>query len=296
MTTKRRGRARRRALQLGLALAGFLSLALATTAQAAAPPRSTCAPALLPLDGNKIWARKARHGATTVVFEAGFGNDSGVWAAIEPRIRAAGAQTLVYDRAGMGQSVIDTRQPYSLDNDVHVLRTVLSRCGVAGPIVFVGHSYGGAIGLVLAAQDPDIRGMVLLDAVVPGVWTPAEVDKNLKAMRPQYDEIRQKAPGLAKVAIPWAEALSRTAREVNELAVSEKLPIIDIVAENGQNDPDSARVWRGAHVTFTEHHPERTFLLAEGSSHKVMVDKPDLVVSSILAMLQRVAPSAGPGR
>lgn len=291
-----RGRSSRISFQLGLALVSLLSLGPALAAQAAAPPPDVCAPAVLPVDGNKIWARKAGTGATTVVFEAGFGNDSSVWAAIEPRVRAAGAQTLVYDRAGMGQSAIDASQPYSLDNDVHILRTVLSRCGVTGPIVFVGHSYGGAIGLTLAARDPDIKGMVLLDAVAPGVWTPAEVDRNLKAMRPQYDEIRQKAPDLAKVAIPWAEALPQTAREVNETSVSERLPIIDIVAENGQSDPDSAKVWRSAHVAFTDHHPARAFVLAEGSSHKVMVDKPDLVVSSILAMLQRVGPHAAHGR
>ena len=287
-------RSLRRGLGPALVLASLLPLTPAAAAQPAAQPPEGCAPALLPVDGNRIWVRKAGIGATTVVFEAGFGNDSGVWTAIEPRIRAAGVQTLVYDRAGMGQSAIDTSQPYSLDNDVHILRAVLSRCGVTGPIVFVGHSYGGAIGLVLAARDERIKGLVLLDAVAPGVWTPAEVDKNLKAMRPQFDEIRQKAPDLAKVAIPWAEAMPQTAREVNETPVSEQLPIIDIVAENGQSDPDSAKVWRGAHLAFTDHHPARRFVLAENSSHKVMVDKPDLVVSSILSMLQRVGGLGGP--
>ncbi len=274
---------------LVLAAACLAAAGPAVAAQTAAPPTaSACAPDVVAVDGNRLWARKAGAGTTTVVFEAGFGNDSGVWSAIEPRIRAAGVQTLVYDRAGMGQSTIDTGQPYSLDNDVHILRTILTRCGVTGPVVFVGHSYGGAIGLVAAGQDERIKGLVLLDAVAPGVWTPAEVDKNLKAMRPQFDEIRQKAPDLAKVAIPWAEAMPRTAAEVNALEVSERLPIIDIVAEKGQSDPDSAKVWREAHVAFTTHHPQRTFVLAQGSSHKVMIDKPDLVVGSILDMLRRV--------
>jgi pimeloyl-ACP methyl ester carboxylesterase len=265
------------------------SLVPAIPARAATPPATApCAPTILPIDGNRVWARKAGAGETTVVFESGFGNDSSVWAAIQPRIQAAGVQTFVYDRAGMGQSVIDTSAPYSLDNDVHILRTALTRCGVKGPIVLVAHSYGGAIGLVAAAQDDRIKGVVLLDAIVPGAWTAAEVDKNLKAMRLQYDEIRQKAPDLAKVAIPFAEVLPRTAREVNETPVSDRLPIIDIVAEKGQVDPDSAKVWRAAHVAFTDHHPQRTFVLAEGSSHKVMADKPDLVVDSVLTMLRRV--------
>jgi pimeloyl-ACP methyl ester carboxylesterase len=278
---------------LGPAVAAVLlaltSLLPAVPAQATTPATpAACAATILPVDGNSIWVQKAGAGATTVVFESGFGNDSSVWAAIQPRIQAAGVQTLVYDRAGMGHSVIDTSAPYSLDNDVHILRTVLTRCGVKGPIVLVAHSYGGAIGLVAAGQDDRIKGIVLLDAIVPGAWTAAEVDKNLKAMRLQYDEIRQKAPDLAKVAIPFAEALPQTAREVNETPVSDRLPIIDIVAEKGLGDPDSAKVWRAAHVAFTDHHPQRTFVLAEGSSHKVMADKPDLVVDSVLRMLRRV--------
>ena len=274
----------------GTLLIASLCLSAAPAALARAdtpPPVEACNPSVLAIDGNRIWAHRNGTGATTVVFEAGFGNDSTIWAGIEPRIRAAGAATLVYDRAGMGQSVIDTTQPYSLDNDVHILRTMLSRCGVTGPVVFVGHSYGGAIGLAAAGKDARFKGLVLLDAVVPGVWTPAEVDRNLKTMRPQYDDIRKQAPALARVAIPWAEALPQTAAEVNALRIDEKLPITEIVAEKGQSDPESAKAWHSAQAAFTTGHPARRYILAEGSSHKVMLDKPDLVVESILAMVRR---------
>ncbi|WP_116091090.1 alpha/beta fold hydrolase [Sphingomonas crusticola] len=272
--------------------AAMLSAGLVAIAPAFAAPASTataCNPAILAVGGNRIWASKAGAGTITVVFEAGFGNDSTVWSGIEPRIRAAGVQTFVYDRAGMGRSVIDTRQRYSLDNDVHILRTILSRCGIAGPIIFVGHSYGGAIGLAAARHDRRLRAMVLLDAVVPGVWTPAEVDRNLKSMRPQYDEIRRQAPALAKVAIPFAEAMPRIAAAVNALPVSERLPITDIKAEKGQADPDSARVWYDAHVAFTTGHPARRFIFAKGSGHKVMADESGLVVGEIRKMIDRVA-------
>jgi pimeloyl-ACP methyl ester carboxylesterase len=239
--------------------------------------------------GNRIWARKQGSGQLTVVFEAGFGNDSSVWSGIEPRIRAKGVRTLVYDRAGMGHSSIDTHKPYSFDNDVSIFEKVLSRCGIKAPILFVGHSYGGAIGLAAAGQDKRIKGLVLLDAVVPGVWTEQEVDKNLKMMRPQYNDIRKQAPELAKVAIPWAEAMPLTARKINALKVREDLPIIEIVAEKGQSDPESARTWHAAQQAFAAGHPTRTFVLAEGSSHKIMADKPDLVVNSIETMIQKIS-------
>jgi pimeloyl-ACP methyl ester carboxylesterase len=270
----------------------FRMLSPAQTAPAPASA-SNCSPAQLDVDGNKIWMNQEGKGSISVVFEAGFGNDSTAWSQIAPRVQAAGVRTFVYDRAGMGKSAINTAAPYSLENDVHILRKALAYCGLKAPIVMVGHSYGGAIALLAASEDPDIVGLVLIDAVVPNVWTPAEVENNLKMMRPQYDEIRQKAPDLAKVAIPWAEAMPATANKVNSLRVSETLPIIDIKAEKGQNTPDSAKIWLDAHKQFTSGNPHRELVMAMGSSHKVMADQPDLVVNSILKMVETVRNTGG---
>jgi pimeloyl-ACP methyl ester carboxylesterase len=279
-----------------IALAGVMMLGLHGTPFAGPQPEAvaaagSCTPSLLDIGGNQIWVNKEGAGPLTVVFDSGFGNDSGVWSQIAPRIRAAGLQTLVYDRAGMGKSTINTAAPYSIDNDVHILRTVLTMCRVNGPIVAVGHSYGGGLTLLAASEDERIKGLVLIDAVVPGASPQSEVDKNLKGMRAQYDEIRAQAPGLAKVAIPYAEALPATAARINRMRVSPTLPIIDIVAEKGQNNEESARLWRDAHAAFTANNPHREHVLAVGSSHKVMADQPDLVVAAILRM---IAKATGP--
>jgi pimeloyl-ACP methyl ester carboxylesterase len=248
----------------------------------------SCSQSQLLIDGNRIWVDKEGQGDTTVVFEAGFGNSSDVWSQITPKIREAGVQTFVYDRAGMGKSTIDDDAPYSLENDVHILRAALHNCGITRRIIFVGHSYGGAIGLVAASEEPQILGLVLIEAVVPGVWSDQEVQRNLKTMRPQYEEIRKQAPELAKVAIPWAEAMPESAKRVNSVTISNTLPIIEIVAENGQKDPESRKAWHDAQMGFTAGHPSREYVFAKGSSHKVMVDRPDLVIKSILEMIHKV--------
>lgn len=247
----------------------------------------TCGTSVLTIGGNRIWVDDEGSGQTTVVFEAGFGNASDVWANITPKIRAAGARTFVYDRAGLGKSTIDTTAPYSIDNDVAILESALHTCGITGPIVMVGHSYGGAISLVLASEDSRVKGLVLLEALVPGASPKSEVDKNLATMRSQYAEVRQQAPALAKVAIPWAEAMPATARRIDELRLPDSLPITDIVAEKGMNNPETAKIWQAAHLNFTDANPRREHVLAVGSSHKVMADQPDLVVTAILNMLQQ---------
>ncbi len=163
----------------------------------------------------------------------------------------------------------------------------------------VGHSYGGAIILKAASTAPAtsksdgnqglvLQGLILIDALVPGVWPKSEVEKNQKVMRTQYQEVREKAPQLAKVAIPWAEAMPETAQKLDAIQVSSSLPIIDIVAENGQSSPETTQIWRKAHAEFTANNPNRESVLAAGSSHKVMADKPDLVVQAILKMLGKI--------
>jgi hypothetical protein len=59
-------------------------------------------------------------------------------------------------------------------------------------------------------------------------------------------------------------------------------------AEKGQNTPESTQTWREAHKQFTSGNPHRESVMAMGSSHKVMADQPDLVVSSILKMIETV--------
>lgn len=260
-----------------------LALILAGGAHAAVPAAQDpgCAAQTLAIEAQRIWVDAQGGGDITVVFEAGFGNDASVWAAIAPRVRAMGVRTLAYDRAGMGHSSLDASQPYSIGHDAQVLQSVLDACRVASPVLFVGHSYGGAIGLLASTRDHRIRSLVLLDAVVPGAWPESEVAKNVQAMRAQYDEIREKAPELAKVAIPFAEAMTATASTINALQVPTALPIVDIVAEKGQHDADSAATWVAAHRAFDTAGPSRRYVLAAGSSHKVMVDRPDLVVQSI---------------
>jgi pimeloyl-ACP methyl ester carboxylesterase len=149
------------------------------------------------------------------------------------------------------------------------LRAAWAACGITGPIVFVGHSYGGGI-------------------VVVAAWGKGELDKNLAVMRAQFDDIRAQAPALAKVAIPWAEALPATVKRIDDARVAEALPITDIVAEHGQNSSEATQVWRDAHTAFTAGHPARAFVLATGSSHKIMADQPALVVDAITKMIAKI--------
>ena len=268
-------------------IAGYLVAATAIeTAHAHAT--QSCAQKPVLIDTNHIWVDLEGRGKTTVVFEAGFGNDSSVWAKITPKIRAAGVRTLVYDRAGMGKSTLTSKTRYSLQNDALTLKTLLTACNVTAPIVLVGHSYGGAIGLFDAQTDNRIAGIVLVDAVVPHVNSPAEITANQAQMRTQYEDILIEAPNLARVAIPFAEQYAETNRAIDLIQIPSTLPVIDIVAGHGRPVPSVQKAWEKAHADFVAAQPNRQEILAAQSKHKVMDDNPDLVVTAILKMVTKV--------
>ena len=103
--------------------------------------------------GYRMWMRVSPGRSPTVVFESGGGDNSSVWSAVEPEVRRrTGASTVVYDRAGLGQSEPNPG-PYQIDDEVAALRTALTARGVRGPIVLVAHSYGGFVSLLMAGAD-----------------------------------------------------------------------------------------------------------------------------------------------
>ena len=173
---------------------------------------------LVDVGGRRLWVEVEGAGTATVAFETGNGSNSGVWADIAPRIRAAGARTFLYDRAGMGRSE-PAAQPYSIDDEVEALRSALTSCGIDGPIVLVAHSYGGFISLLLASLDERVAGLVLVDANIPAFFTETEVASILAEYRPQYEQLREQAPELAATLIPIVEAYPATARRLRSVAI-----------------------------------------------------------------------------
>jgi pimeloyl-ACP methyl ester carboxylesterase len=79
----------------------------------------------------------------------------GSWRDVPERIgRAAGMNALVYDRYGYGRSEPRARFPYGFMNrEAPVLGALLRRLGLER-VHLVGHSDGGSIALLFAAQEP----------------------------------------------------------------------------------------------------------------------------------------------
>ena len=97
----------------------------------------------------------AGRGEPTVVFEAGGGDDSSVWATIEPEVRRNNhVRTFLYDRAGLGKSDPPPAGEYRIHDEAEAFVQALDARRIRGPIVLVAHSYGGFVATLFAAADP----------------------------------------------------------------------------------------------------------------------------------------------
>jgi pimeloyl-ACP methyl ester carboxylesterase len=264
-----------------------LLFGLLLSAPTAGAASVSCEPARVDVGGYKLWMQVAGVGGPTVVFESGGGDDSSVWAKIEPEIRQDGVRTVLYDRAGLGQSDLEPG-PYSIDHEAKALERALDRCGVRRPIILVAHSYGGFISTLVAAEDRRVVGVVFVDANLADYFDEPEVARILAQYTPQFAALEHAKPKLAAVLVPVIQAYPETAKRLRGVVFPAELPVIDIVAEHSwSNTPEEAAAMRRVHAAFVAASPAREAVFASGSSHYVMRDRPGLVIDAIKRMIER---------
>ena len=99
-----------------------------------------------------------------VLLESGLSGWSQDWARVQPAL-ARHSQVCSYDRAGYAWSD-EAPQARTGLSAVEDLRTLLRNAGLHGPMVVVGHSWGGLLAQLLAQTHPDeVAGLVLVDAL-----------------------------------------------------------------------------------------------------------------------------------
>jgi len=118
---------------------------------------------LVDLGGYKLHLHCTGEGRPAVILESGMGDSSAVWSLIQPELSRT-TRVCSYDRAGTGWSDSGPL-PRTMKQEVAELRELLIKAKENGPIVLVGHSYGGLLTRLYAAAYPgEVAGIVLVDS------------------------------------------------------------------------------------------------------------------------------------
>ncbi len=135
-------------------------------------------------------------GGPPMVMAHGFGCDQGMWRFVAPEFEASHCVVL-FDHVGAGGSDLSAYDParYStLDGYASDVIEIMETLDLA-PVVFVGHSVSAVIGVLAAAQRPDLFARLVLVGPSPryidddgyrGGFSPEEIDELLETMDVNY--------------------------------------------------------------------------------------------------------------
>jgi pimeloyl-ACP methyl ester carboxylesterase len=250
--------------------------------------------------GVNLYIQCMGQGSPTVVFDAGWGGDSFSWLKTMLDIRLH-TRACVYDRASLGRSDSQTglRTSQQMAEQLH---TLLMNAGVEGPYLLVGHSLGGMNMLVFANHyESDVTGLVLVDSAHPD-----QADRELAVLpTPAPDESWALANLRKSIAwsnpedtsfpepMNWADTLAQV-RGVKSLG---DIPLAVLVAVDpekqnwGDISPDLTaslnKVWLDLHKEYLRLSTNSTLILAEHSGHFIQDDEPQLVIDTILGLVDK---------
>ncbi|HEY8188454.1 MAG TPA: alpha/beta fold hydrolase [Pyrinomonadaceae bacterium] len=221
-----------------------------------------------------------RKAVPVVVMDAGLGNSSESWLGIQPKV-AEFARACIYDRAGLGNSdpSIHTQTSRQIAEDLHHL---LAQSAVSGPLVLVGHSFGGINVRMYASMYPkEVVGMVLEDS------THEDQFPRMDALIPEA--IKKQFPPSAFVGpekVDWNKTLEQT-RKANWHA---NIPLVVLTAANAQPGgegplaylaPKFEQVRQELQQDLVHRSAMGKQIIATRSGHFIHRDEPALVVSAI---------------
>jgi pimeloyl-ACP methyl ester carboxylesterase len=225
----------------------------------------------------------------TVIFEPGIGGDHSLWA-IADRIRDRTFACL-YDRPGDGEAPKPDRQR-TARTDVADLHELLSAAGIAKPVVTVGHSYGGLVAWMEAAEHPDdVAGVVLIEPSHP---------HDLERLEAVMSDEQQQTfrAGFAGFAVDFRASEQEAASELGSFP---PVPLTVITAAHSM-DPWCTKGLPCASMqavalelgdAYAEMRPDARHLVVP-TSHYVQDDDPNLVVDEIVRLLDAVRGTASP--
>ena len=148
-------------------------------------------------------------GPPRVLFDAGAFGIYADGANLVRALAARGVSSATYTRAGLSGSDPSPHAPTPQQHAEDML-ALLSALGQTGPVLLAGHSMAGLRLHALASLAPErAAGLVLIDAMVPGVRSPRLLRAGAAALRP----VERLLPAFCRAADAYPNAMRLEGRE-----------------------------------------------------------------------------------
>ncbi len=252
-------------------------------------------------------------GTPTVVLEAGMGGNHLDWIRVQPEISRT-TRVCSYDRAGYGWSEPGPT-PRTAQRIAGELYRLLRNAQIDGPLVLVGHSFGGMLSLYYAGRYPEgVAGLVLVDSMHPNQFDrfeEAEIEVPMEPTRgiihSHREVVTSGIPQTYKaLALDLAQRKSARATlfdEIRNVQLSltqvEALPVAaglrTEVILHGRREwdriyPDGRmeNLWIRLQADLAERIGATRLVVATNSSHQVPLEAPELVTKIVLAVVREL--------
>jgi len=243
-----------------------------------------------------------------VIVGAGYSFD---WELVQPEV-AKFTQVCSYDHSGVGWSDDGPKDSCSLRvSEVH---TALKNAGIKGPYVLVGHSLGGLVARVYAGRFPEeVAGMVFVDhspysllasKPLPPPPSPKpptlagsgklpsggiESDPNFSKLSARDRELHLWAiaqPRLEKALQENHEMMPGCVQQADAIIKEQAHPLGDkplVDVSTDQHRSPAYVNFQGLLLSLSQNSKE---MVAENSSHLVIIDRPDVVIDGVRQVVQ----------
>lgn len=270
-------------------------------------------------DGRSLAALTLGSGPALVVFEAGLGMSGWTWLPIMRELATQG-RVVAYDRAGLGTSTSDAA-PRRLERLASDLTCVID----AFPherLVLVGHSWGGPVVRLVAAQrlarGERVDGLVLVDPADEHAdlyfgrlvaWQSAVQAATLEPLARLgllAPTVRRMLRGLPPEVLDAAVTASTTPAAARATTAEDRwivpalrrlrehtLPLADLPVRlisgtrTSRWDAGTRAHLNAAHRASVAAHPGAAFVAATASGHLVPLSEPEIVVAAVADLLAR---------
>lgn len=265
---------------------------------------------MIDIGGYSLYVEDTGTGKVTVIFDAGMGDDSSVWNKVVEEVSQF-SRVITYDRAGLGWS---EESPHDRDSKVIVaeLHSVLKDKDITGPIILVGHSFGGVNMQRYALTYPEhIAALVLVDSAhedqitkMPqasflqkylfkfGMWAaPFGIPRLYLSDANPEEKAKKSTTKHQYTSLDEAEYFLRSLSELNELTPDYgDMPLVVIARNKASSEIDNTKtrdlVWATLQENIAARSTNSTIIFSGARQHSIHKKQPEIVIEAIQTLAE----------